>query len=370
MYIYTEKISGVKKDYLKHLHGNNRVHIIRKNKPFKLKSVTQDYDSYYQILNLKAHPKQEWRAIITEFQTIVNNLMSSVVNLDELEPSKEFLEERKKQRDALKLSISSDTSNGQRKRKLQGQIVGKLGTRLERYVDGKNCKWVSTTWDLAEIHKLPFLVVYGSSPEQVELMDKLYKIVEFKGCKSKVKFVQFSERELKAFSEVNVHNWINVDEFMKGENKVFKRLVTGYLCSKLIAKHDDVFRKVYTINKISRTLADKLTKVSKYAEENYFQGNDNLYAAMVELAEQNDLFDYEVYTVYKELKAILEKLYFLQAICDKLYYHADENVPLFNVMVDMFKLYKYKMNYEMYNIKLNEDELSVPAEDEIEQLAN
>ncbi len=130
------------------------------------------------------------------------------------------------------------TSQATGRRKMTGEIVGKQAVDLQRYVDGKNCKWNSTIYKLETLHNAPYLTVYGSQ-DNVEMMDKLYSVIPT----SIIRFVQFSDRELETVKKLDLHNWMSFDEFMKGENAVFKRTVTAYLIRQLKSNNQYTFDK-------------------------------------------------------------------------------------------------------------------------------
>ena len=177
-----------------------------------------------------------------------------------------------------KLSITQGVAgNKVRRVKLQGELVGKQLFNLERYVDGKNSKLVPTTYKLQEMHKSPYLHVYGPM-ECNDKMDKLYKMFG----KQKVKFVVFSERELKNMEKLDFHNWITFDKFMKGDNKPFRRVVSAYLIEKLITKNPSVFDcRMEAFKKISTDLFNKLDTLDAYHKKNSADAPDKIGRAHV-----------------------------------------------------------------------------------------
>ena len=148
VYVYKNKIGGIKKDYIKSLQAGlyNDGIIVRKDKSFTLFNNTGDYDCYYKLLDLKKHPKSEWRARIKEFQFILSCLTKHFVDVDSMEVPQEFIDSRKKQRIATG-QIKGVTT---RRIKLKGEMTCKIAKPLERDVYGKNCKWVSTTYNMAD----------------------------------------------------------------------------------------------------------------------------------------------------------------------------------------------------------------------------
>ena len=352
-FIYSEKIPGKKKDYIKEKYGNgttwgNYKYILKKTAPFTLgKHGNVDYSTYMYLLGLNTYPKYKWRTVIQEFQTILKYYTDKFIDIDALEVPQDWIDSRKK----AKILISGTSGPAQRRVKLKGEIVGKEASKLERWVDGKNCKWVSNVYKLEDIHKEKCLVVYGGA-ESVATMDKLYKIVDSGRIATKLKFIQFSDRELKNLEKINVHNWIKLETFMEGKNKPFKRLVTAYLIEKLVTQ----FNRRDKLKVISEDLSEKLDVLKKYVSNNCVYGSEKIYESMLEVAEEHNLFDYEVYHVYKDVKNLCEKLTFLQPLCDKLSsWGTVEGDPILKAIGDLFKYYKHRIDWKNYNIKLNDE---------------
>ena len=358
LYIYSDRISGAKKSYLKSIHvkgwGSEVKLVKKKYTSVTLGSVlrTTNYKTYVTLLQLKKHPKSEWRDRIKEYQHIVSLLTSRFIDLDELGIPDIWIKNNTRAK-----AVITGVGNGVRRVKLAGEIVGKEGTTLERYVDGRNCKWVSTTYKLEDIHRMKHLVIYGGDAD-VATMDKLFSIVAGNRMKTKIKFIQFSERELKNLEKIDIHNWVKLETFMEGKNKPFKRLITAYLIHSLMKKNDDVFERKDRFKQISNDLYTKLDVLEEYKSKHFCYANEDIYNAMLEIANANNLFDGEIYPMYKEVKALTEKLTFLQPLCDKLSYHrSDDKDPILDAIADLFKYYRTRIDWKNYNIKLTEEEL-------------
>jgi len=366
-FIYSEKIPGKKKEYIKEKYGQNTSwgnykYILKKVSPFTLgKHGNVDYGTYMYLLGLNTYPKSKWRTVIQEFQTILKYFTDKFVNIDKLEIPQDWIDSRKK----AKILVSGISGPAQRRVKLKGEVVGKEACSLERWVDGKNCKWVSTVYKLEDIHKEKQLIVYGGV-ENVSTMDKLYKIVDGRNT-TKIKFIQFSDRELKNLEKINVHNLMKFETFMEGKNKPFKRLITAYLINQLIQSKEDVFNRRDKLKLISEDLSEKLNVLKQYANKHCTYGTEEIYKSMLEVAEEHNLFDYEVYHLYKDVKNLCEKLTFLQPLCNKLSsWGTGENDPILKAIADLFKYYKHRIDWKNYNIKLNDEVvLEQPLTEEI-----
>ena len=350
-YIYSDRIPGKVKNYLRHLSNTQRKDfvLLKKAKDFKLGSLFRsDYNTYCSILKLGNIHKSKWRECITQFQKTLKSITDKFEDLDNFVVPQEWLDSQKK----AKPTIITASGPKQRRIKLKGEIVGKLGSDLERSVDGKNCKWVSTIWDLSKIHREKCLIVYsGTNEKDVKLMDGL-----FKASGKKVKFVQFSDRELKNMEKIDIHNWIKLEEFMKGENKPFKRIVTAYLIHKLKEQQSSVFSRIDRLESVSKDFVAKVNTLDQYEDQHHRYATDGVYAAILEVAEANKAFDMEIYPIYLEIKALCEKLTFLNPLCGTLSgWSGERDTPIVTAIADLFKYYKTRIDWKNYNIKTNDD---------------
>jgi len=365
-FLYEEKLSGKKKDFIRETMGKDtgwgkNKFIIKKVKDFKLGKASRasDYDTYMDILNLRNIQKHLWRAAIKEFQSIVTMYIDCLPKIDDIVVPQGWIDSKKK----AKIVISGGTVGPKVRRiKLQGEIVVKLATELERYVDGKNCKWVPTTYKLEDLHKKSYLTVYGSQVEaDITAMDHLFKITN--GLrKTKINFVAASEREMKKFE---LHNWMKLETFMEGKNKPFKRIVTAYMIKQLMDVYSDTFKKRDRMQSLSEDLVSKLNMLEGYRNNHYIYAGDTFYTAILAVAEENNLFDAEVYPIYQEIKKFLERYPFVETLCDVMPYYQEKDDKMANVLRDLFKYHKRRLDWKNYNIKLNDDVVTTELTEEI-----
>jgi hypothetical protein len=299
-----------------------------------------EYSTYYDILQLRKFPRTEWRDVIREFQYIQRSIITSFIKVDDIVIPQQWLDARKKQGVVL--------SGGVRRLKLKGEIVGKELKALERDVAGKFSKQVSTIYDLAKIHQQERLMVYGRA-ESGETMDRLFSVVN----SSKIGFIVFSEREMKNLEQIKLHNWMPIETFMKGENKPFKRIITAHLINNLIYANRATFEKSHNLRTISSSFENKLEELCSYKTKNYINGNDKIYEAMLEVAEANQLFDMEIYSTYVGVKKIFEKLPFINILM-KQFSSYGKNDEMQDILADMFKYYKHRIDWKRYGITIQE----------------
>jgi hypothetical protein len=333
--------------------------MVKQGKPFTLGAVRAgtDYHTYMDILDLRNVPKAQWRAAIKEFHSIVDMFKKDWQDLDAVVVPQSFIDSKKK------VKIKIGVAPGQRRQKLKGEIIGKEASALERDVYGQNSKFVPTTYKLEDAHKLSYLHVYGGQNDKARL-DHLYGA--FKKCTKKIKFIMFSERELANLEKIELHNWIKLDKFMEGINKPFKRIVTAHLIGKLISDHKPVFRKIDSMEDISKDLHGKLETLYQYENAHnpgYMSGDTEkiIFSTLLEIAEKNNLFDGDIYPIYQEVKTILDKFPFIKSVFDVMN-NFGKNEPLQQVVVDLLKYNKHKVNLNRYTVKLTEDQ---PLEEEL-----
>ena len=363
IYIYSDRISGIKKDYLKSINKRGETqYIVKKKFSYKLgnaKLAAVGYENYYKILDLGKFHKQEWRNVIKEFQKFIGNVTSRFIDLDALELPQAFIDSKKK------VTINGVIVGKERRKKLQGEVTGKMASALERTVYGQHSKFVSTVIQMENAHRKPYLTVYGSSSNQT-LFDQMFSVFN----PNKTRFVLFSERELNNLKDLDLHNWIHIDKFMKGDNIVFKRAVTAYLIHQFTSEYHDVFTRLEKVEQISKDLYDKLHELNDYSRKNHLSGAPQLYEAMIKIAEEHNLFDLSIYSVYKDVKALFEKLPFIKPMfsaSSRWNHKKPDGMTL--AICDLFKYYKQRIDWKHYNVKLNADVVTPLVDVDVEELA-
>ena len=351
IYAYSDRLRGEMKEYIKTLHSGARyshIPFIKKDRHFSLGSIINKnksaYNTYYSMLELWNVPKEQWRTLIKEYQYIISLLTKKFVNLDSLIIPQDFIDGRKKTKEI-------NTNDSGRRIKLKGEITGKKLRQLEKYVTGKNTTMDNCVYNLSKIHQNKCLTVYGKI-EDFSIMDDLWKTFS----RSKVEFVIFSEREIKHLEGIKLHNWVEINNFMKGENKLFKRIVTAHLVRVLHESQKNVFAKRDRLKEVSTDLYEKIEILQNYENQWYSYADNKVYDAMLEIANNNNLFDEKIYSTYKEVKYILEKLKFLNPFIEILsVYQKDSDSVIIDAICDLFKYYKHKVNIDRYKLVMNDE---------------
>ena len=362
IYSFSDKISGMKKDYLRYLHGRrDSVKIVKKNRPFflgKLKNVGNGhFDNYINIIRLDNYPKSEWRSIIVEFQKVLAQLEQNFINLDKLVVPDSFIQMKKKERASKKVVAPKVKRN-----KLAGEIAVKEVIALERTVYGKTSKLSPAIIDLSKAHKKPYLTVYGKQ-EDASLMDNWFTVFP-----KTVKFVVVSERELKLLKDIKIRNWIKMEDFVKGEHIVFRRAATAYLIKQLISKHSSAFLHVEALSKISTDLSNKLSELKHYSANNYLAGDSRLYEEIDRIAKEANMFDNSIYSTYIEMEKFLNENVYINNLLKHVSRYEGINHEMKDMLCDLMKYHRRRLNWQNYKVVLNEEIIEVPTEETINDL--
>jgi len=351
IWVYDETFTGNKKSFIKSLlplNSYENIRFVKKNREFHLKNKdkSHSYDNYMSMLNLHLYPRNTWRDRIQEFQRIVEELTKDFKDVDSTPIAQSWLDARKRKR-------VSTAVGGTKRVKLQGEINCRVTDDLQRYVHGKNSKLTPKVLNVADISSHKKLLVYGKQDSEATF-DGLFAI----SSKQKIEYLVLSEREYKVAQTLDIHNFITIEKFMEGKNKPFKRLITAYLIHKLIDKYPYTFSKVYLLKTVSKRLHKQLDELLAYNKTNYNgHADERIYESMLVIANQHNLFDETIYTEYQQIKELLETFPFIETSMDVLpsYSAQPGHERYVNVLVDLFKYHRIRIDYTNYHLVLNQD---------------
>jgi hypothetical protein len=334
-YIYSKKFTELKKVYIKKYYNRgDTFFIIKKARNFTLFPAKgmERHLCYYEILKLKNYPKSDWRAIITEFQGLLKQFEKTFINLDDMVIPQSFIDSRKKQKAPITPKDKIE--------KIDGDLSAKQAVKLEKTVGDNNCKFVSVVVRKEFIMNSKKMVIYGSQ-DDARLIDDLYGVVV-----APIDFYIFSQREYAKLEAVKPQHWMSIKEFMKGENKLFKRLVTSYKIHKL----KDTYKRTFSftdLNTFSNKFHNKINILGNYKYYNnlkiYSMKFNTVMSNFEKIADEKNLYDHNVYHVYLSVCKDFEKLYFLDPMLDNIRYwtKSEKDVLLMKAIIDLMKYHKY-----------------------------
>ena len=301
------------------------------------------------MLKLENYPKSQWRQIIKELQYVVGLYAKDFINCDSIDIPQAWTDAQKAKR--MKVLAKPITVNGVKKVRMKGEFSGKVGTKMELNIHDQYAKFVPTTFKMEDIHKSNKLHVYAKEADK-KSMDKLWSVFSHQ-----VNLVLVAQATYDNLQKADLHNWITMDKFMEGKNRPFKTMATEILIEKLIQDKKATFDRIKIVNTVSKDLADKLTILNDYHNKTSRPYADrSTKETIVEFAKENNLFDQPVYTVYKQVNEVFEKLPFLDHMLGVMYFtQSKEDSPLVKALTDLFKYHKHRVNLEHYKLILTED---------------
>ena len=343
-YIYEDRIPEMKKSYFRnHLPNGwnfNYYFIKKKRTGISLFNNTKSYNEvcYYHLLGLKNIPRQHWREAIIEFQKIVKSITDQWINVDTFVVPDNFVQMHKIKNQRV--------TKGKLLRYKGEDLAVKAAVNREVYSQDRTCKFESKVWRLKDMRTAKRLTVYGHHDIAVTNLDPLYSIF-----KKQLDIISLSQREMKILEECEFTNVMSYDEFMKGKSGPFRRAVTAYLCKQLMNEYSDVFRKVGLMESVNKNVSELMLDIKYYADANYIDGNKDLYKVMVDVADQNKLYEHPIHKKYLKLKAFFEDIPNIDVMFDSLswsYYSTKVNQASTELMVTYMKYHKKRVNLEHY----------------------
>ena len=321
----------------------------RRFKPEKGKLY--DEFCYWDILNLKNTPKSSWDGYIKQFNLVESQFRDKLIDETNVETSEEFLkwkENKKQERKSKPRNTESNYVTLDKKDDEYTLAVCRKSSFYNKFAFDKKTENVHSS------SKNKFLTVYFDESER-EKAESYYRLIN----KSKIRIAIIGKRERLKIQ--NNHNFMTPEQFEK--SKPFRRLVTAIKFDSLLDKHRKLKRNSNEIiQKCIPNLQEDINKLRIYVEENYELGNSSMTQAVIDLAESQNLWDYEFMDVYNRVEKELEQFEFLQYLETPSYWDEKSKKAINSIITKM--LYHQKTFRGMHeNIEITVKE---PAEELIE----
>lgn len=338
--INKEKLSNYDKSYIRSNVKNECLFVVKKQSINTLRGKK----GYYLTLGLHKHPKSEWRNLIICAQKIVEHCINTYIK-PSIEAPQDFIDGIKKMR---KRAPSSSVVTV-RKKRIDGEVNFKMGNVLEKASSkGANCKFTPKLMKISSVRKGKIFIIYGGE-EQKELLNGLFPYMD----RSKIRIALVGVNDEKLLNEANIHNCMNVVDFMKGNNKIFKRLVTAHIIYNFKNNNSvsDVFSRHAKLGGfLPFGMREKVDHLNHYTKENLFNsGANEVFQKMLDVAKEKNLYDYSIYGTFLEIKAFLEKHEWLPTIYDVASW-SDAKV-LKDVIVQLCKRNHIRLDISYYRLK-------------------
>lgn len=286
-----EKYEGKKIHYLVPPKENKR-----KFKPDKGK--LHDEFCYWDILNLNNTTKSSWGTYIRQFNLVEEQFKSKLIDETQVETSKEFLQWKENKKQERKSKPRNVDSNYVVLDKKEDEFTLAVCRNSSFY--GK-CAFDKQTEKVHVSSKNKFLTVYFDETDR-EKAEFYFKIVK------NIRIAIIGKRERLKIQ--NNHNFMTPEQFEK--SKPFRRLVTAIKFDSLLDKYRNMKNNANSIiRKCLPKLNTDLEILEEYVRKNFKDAHSSTQIIM-DLAESQNLWDYEHMDAYNRIEKELEQYSFLQ----------------------------------------------------------
>jgi len=358
--IFTGILGDRKRRYLKQIYSGKDIKFVKKTISFTLFSKekswsksnhlvgTTDMSCYHDLLKLYNYPRVQWRSIIKEFQGCIHKVITDFIDVDAIDIPEAWIIADKAKNYKPKPKVSKDGGV-----KEKGDVNCKIAETPERYT-GSNAKFTPIILSGKTIHQRKKLTVYGKETDR-PVLDYLFGM--FRGH---VDLVIMSDREIKVLEMYNLHNFMNVETFLKGDNKPFRRIATARLIKKMKAIYGATFDCKPAMRDVLPDLSYYVDKLVKFKDTYYVDYSVSNTCEMFDIdkfAGENNKYDVEMYPLLLKVDKILTKFPFIETICYHMRSYKGNEDPLMKVLIDMCRYKKTRMakgNYR-FTIKVNQE---------------
>lgn len=132
------------------------------------------------------------------------------------------------------------------------------------------------------------------------------------------------------------------------KSKPFKRLMTSFLFEKEVEKYDNIFERkdLEIIQNCLKPLYNDIQLLKSYVSKNGKYVRDNeLLEQMVEVAKDYNLYDYEFWTEYQNVKNSLQKYEFITLLQSPSHWDEEETAKVKSLITQILFISR---NIEVY----------------------
>lgn len=280
-----EALSSLQIQFLRYEYETDCIKIVRKHsilKLGKLKSSNQSTDNYYGLLELNKHPKNEWRTIIKEYQSLIKSYTDKWVRLANVIPTEEFLTWKKEHKEKIKrVKLGVE------------EIKVFIGRKPMNGRAKKDVIYESATFKIKDLDILgkgkgaePNKYIYADDSREDEL-NKFINFIDYD-------VVLCNPKTYKNIKKLNLNNWVNIDDILTKRNRLFSKIVTQYILDQVLAlRNDNLYdTEIFLIHEVNSNISSKIIKLKNYENRGFpYKFRVNLYKYYIE----NKWFDYNMW---------------------------------------------------------------------------
>jgi len=301
--------------------------------------------NYIKILELKRVKKEDWRAHISEYQKIQEQLAISFEDGDAITPTAQWLQERK---DRIVRTKATKTDRTEIHPKIaetsaRGDLFAVFKADTNRMI-------------VNELDKQKHLYIYGNEEEKYRLSETFRLVKNAKVC-------FLGKKDYQKMEEIKIHSWVKIEDFMQGRYKEFSRVCSAFKIQELLSKQQLVLGNLDYISKLNKDFSDDVKKLIDY-KKGYVQFSTPLLADMLAICEEKKLWDLEILAILHRVEKWMGMFDFLGMLKfdESRRYSStidDKTLPL---AMEIMRARKMRMNLNNYHlVEISND--GVPTEE-------
>jgi hypothetical protein len=323
---------GNTREYLKEKHGNNTLFISKVHTRI-LNNVTGTIgfsgESYSYILQLKYNQKDKWRSIIQEFNYVRDSIIGTFIDNRGVEKSPEFLKWIEDKKYKQKLQREENRAKGIYTgiNKQQGDVT--LAYDAPTKYTGE-AFFKKAAYPIADLTKNHYLTVLFFEEEKEQVAGIATAFLK----NDKIRFAMVGKKEI---NKVPEHfQFIKFKDFMEKATP-FRRLASAILFGRVVKDYETISsRHSYIFAECLSHLSKDMRELSSYVTANYStKVNATIEESILQIAEEQNLFDKQLWDVYIRVKDEVKKYDFITLLEPLSYYRKEDREKQFKLINQM-----------------------------------
>jgi len=177
-----------------------------------------------------------------------------------------------------------------------------------------------------------------------------------------------SDREIKVLEMYKLHNFMNLETFLKGDNKPFRRIVTARLIKKMISVYGATFDTKPGMREVMPDFLYYVDKLVVFKRTYYIDYSVSKHCESFDIdkfAAENNKYDVEMYPLLLKVDKVLTKFPFIETIGYHMRTYRGSSIdPMIKVLEDMCRYKKMRMGICNYKFTSVVKEVEVASLDE------
>ena len=360
--------SSERKIYFVHIGVSNIILGNYESKKGYYKAIPTN--GYYNLLGLKDYPKEQWREVIQQWLSVRENLLTNILDISSVVPDAAWLQARKDNRSrSIKIAVSKEEIYPKKayqssRRDIVFSCEDAKLTTIEKFSKraGSN---IYFTQDQKTLVNECFETIF---PLNFIINARKGKVNRLGG--RRVNFYQVSTRDYTKLQKAKPQNSFTMEEFMKGDNRIFSQMVTAYKIKMLLDKNDRLLDyKKEELQKLSSHFMSQIEEIKNYQTKHldrcYYGDNEAFLNSCFALANANNLWDTQIIDVVHSVEKGIKIFAFLNLINTGRFDEAQ-----FQLAVEVLKNRKVKLDWQNYVILNDLTTFDVDEPEEVEPEGN